>query len=81
MNHGRAVYSFAAGSKRLYDFINNNPTCCCAPVEWVNNCTNIAEINKFVSINSCIAVDIYGRSARRPPVINRSAVPAVSSTS
>ena len=61
MNHGRAVYSFAAGSKRLYDFINNNPTCCCAPVEWVNNCTNIAEINKFVSINSCIAVDIYGQ--------------------
>lgn len=61
MNHGRAVYSFAAGSKRLYDFIDNNPTCCCAPVEWVNNCTNIAEINKFVSINSCIAVDIYGQ--------------------
>ena len=61
MNHGRAVYSFAAGTKRLYDFINNNPSCCCAPVEWVNNCTNIAEINKFVSINSCIAVDIYGQ--------------------
>ena len=61
MNHGRAVYSFAAGSKRLYDFIDNNPTCCCAPVEWVNNCTNIAEINKFISINSCIAVDIYGQ--------------------
>ncbi|MDD6816715.1 MAG: acetyl-CoA hydrolase/transferase C-terminal domain-containing protein [Firmicutes bacterium] len=61
MNHGRAVYSFAAGSKKLYDFIDNNPTCCCAPVEWVNNCTNIAEINKFVSINSCIGVDIYGQ--------------------
>ncbi len=61
MNHGRAVYSFAAGTKRLYDFIDNNPTCCCAPVEWVNNCTNIAEIPRFVSINSCIAVDIYGQ--------------------
>lgn len=61
MNHGRAVYSFAAGTKKLYDFYNNNPTCCCAPVEWDNNCTNIAEINKFVSINSCIAVDIYGQ--------------------
>ncbi|MGN1144388.1 MAG: acetyl-CoA hydrolase/transferase family protein, partial [Anaerovoracaceae bacterium] len=61
LNHGRAVYSFAAGSKKLYDFIDNNPTCCCAPVEWVNNCTNIAEINKFVSINSCIGVDIYGQ--------------------
>lgn len=62
MDYGRAVYSFAAGTDRLYDFINNNPKCCCAPIEWVNNCTNIAEIDKFISINSCLTVDIYGQA-------------------
>lgn len=61
MDYGRAVYSFAAGTDRLYNFIDNNPQCCCAPIEWVNNCTNIAEIDKFISINSCLTVDIYGQ--------------------
>lgn len=61
MDYGRAVYSFAAGTDRLYNFINDNPKCCCAPIEWVNNCTNIAEIDKFISINSCLTVDIYGQ--------------------
>lgn len=62
MDYGRAVYSFAAGSKKLYDFIDNNPACCCAPVEWVNNCSNIEQIEKFISINSCLNVDLYGQA-------------------
>lgn len=61
LDYGRAVYSFAAGTERLYDFIDNNPQCCCAPIEWVNNCSNIEEIDKFISINSCLNVDIYGQ--------------------
>ena len=62
LDYGRAVYSFAAGTERLYDFIDNNPQCCCAPIEWVNSCSNIEEIDKFISINSCLNVDIYGQA-------------------
>jgi acyl-CoA hydrolase len=37
VDRGKLVYTFAAGSKALYDFIDDNPICCSAPVEYVNN--------------------------------------------
>ena len=58
---GKAVYTFAGGTRRLYDFINDNPICCSAPVDYVNNIATIAKIPNFVSINSCIQVDLYGQ--------------------
>ena len=57
----KAVYTFAGGSKRLYDFINNNPICCNAPVDYVNSIATISQIKNFVSVNSCIQVDLYGQ--------------------
>ena len=38
----KAVYTFAGGSKRLYDFIDNNPICCNAPVDYVNSIETIS---------------------------------------
>jgi len=61
IDKGKAVYTFAGGSKRLYDFIDNNPICCSAPVNYVNNIATIAQIPNFVSVNSCIQVDLYGQ--------------------
>lgn len=61
MDKGKLVYTFAAGTKRLYDFIDNNPICCSAPVDYVNNIATIGTIPNFISINSCIAVDLYGQ--------------------
>lgn len=58
---GLAVYTFAGGSKELYDFIDDNPICCSAPVDYVNNPYYIAQIDDFVSINGCIGIDIYGQ--------------------
>ncbi len=58
---GKAVYTFAGGTKRLYDFIDDNPMCFVAPVDYVNNIATIAQIPNFVSVNSCIAVDLYGQ--------------------
>ena len=57
----KAVYTFAGGSKRLYDFIDNNPICCNAPVDYVNSIETISQIKNFVSVNSCIQVDLYGQ--------------------
>lgn len=47
------VYAFAGGTKKLYDFIDNNPICCNAPVNYVNNVGIISSIENFVSVNSC----------------------------
>ena len=61
IDKGKAVYTFAGGSKRLYDFIDDNPICCNAPVDYVNNIATIAQIPNFISVNSCIQVDLYGQ--------------------
>lgn len=61
IDKGKAVYTFAGGTKRLYDFIDDNPICCNAPVDYVNNISTISKIDNFVSINSCIQVDLYGQ--------------------
>lgn len=61
VDKGKALYTFAGGTKRLYDFIDNNPICCTAPVKYVNNVNVIASIDNFISVNSCIQVDLYGQ--------------------
>ena len=58
---GKIVYTLAGGSKELYDFIDNNQTCMAAPVDYVNNFSVISSIDKFVSVNGCINVDLYGQ--------------------
>lgn len=61
VDKGKAVYTFAGGTKRLYDFVDNNPICCSAPVDYVNCIDVIKGIPNFISVNSCIAVDLYGQ--------------------
>jgi butyryl-CoA:acetate CoA-transferase len=57
----KVVYTFAGGTKKLYDFIDDNPFCCAAPVDYVNVIETISKIDNFVSVNSCIQVDLYGQ--------------------
>ena len=61
VDKGKAVYTFAGGTRRLYEFLDNNPICCNAPVDYVNNVHVISSIDNFVSVNSCIQVDLYGQ--------------------
>ena len=61
VDKGKALYTFAGGTKKLYDFIDNNPICCSAPVNYVNNVNVISSIDNFISVNSCIQVDLYGQ--------------------
>lgn len=61
VDKGKAVYTFAGGSQRLYDFIDDNPICCSAPVDYVNNIATVSKIKNFISINSCIQVDLFGQ--------------------
>ncbi|PWL91419.1 MAG: butyryl-CoA:acetate CoA-transferase [Clostridiales bacterium] len=63
LDPGRQVYAFGAGSQKLYDFIDDNPECMCAPVDYVNSIDTISSISNFISINSAIDIDLYGQIA------------------
>ena len=57
----RQTYAFAAGSKKLYDFIDNNPQCMAAPVDYTNDARVISSIDNFISINNAVNVDLWGQ--------------------
>jgi len=57
----KIVATIALGTKKTYDFINDNPMCFFKPVNYTNDPCVIGQLDKFVSINSCIDVDLYGQ--------------------
>ena len=61
INKGRQTYSFAMGSKKLYDFLHNNPECMSAPVDYTNDIRTIAALDNFISINNAVDVDLFGQ--------------------
>lgn len=58
---GKAIYSFAAGSRRMYDFLDDNPHVEAHPVSYTNFPPNIARNANMVSVNSTIEVDLTGQ--------------------
>jgi butyryl-CoA:acetate CoA-transferase len=57
----RQTYAFGAGTKKLYDFLHNNPECMSAPVNYTNDIRAISSLDNFVSINNCVEVDLFGQ--------------------
>jgi len=60
---GKVVTTFALGTKRLYDFLHENPVVEMLPVELVNDPRAIAREPCFVSINATVEVDLVGQCA------------------
>lgn len=58
---GRALATFLIGSKRLYDYVNDNPFIEMKESSTVNDTARIRKNPKMVSINSAIEVDITGQ--------------------
>lgn len=58
---GMIVSSFVVGSKKLYDFIDDNPMVQMLDFEYVNNLSVIQQNPKVVAINSAIEIDITGQ--------------------
>ena len=58
---GKIVAGFLFGTKRLYDFIHNNPLIELHPTDYVNDPFNIAQNDKMIAINSAIQVDLTGQ--------------------
>lgn len=55
------VYAFAAGSQKMYDFLNGNTEVLGAPVDYTNDPAVVAQIDKFYSINNAIDIDLFGQ--------------------
>jgi 4-hydroxybutyrate CoA-transferase len=63
INRGKLVASFLMGTKKLYDFVNDNPLVEMHPVNYTNDPYIIGQNDKVVSINSCLQVDLFGQVA------------------
>ncbi|MBN1517619.1 GNAT family N-acetyltransferase [Candidatus Sumerlaeota bacterium] len=61
LNRGKCVISFVMGSRKLYDYIHNNPMIEFHPTEYVNDPFIISQHEKMISINSAIEVDLTGQ--------------------
>lgn len=61
LHPGKIVVTFLMGTKKLYDFVNNNPMVETYPVNYVNDPAVIMKNYKMVSINSCVQVDLLGQ--------------------
>jgi acyl-CoA hydrolase len=60
-NTGKTVTGFVMGSKKLYDFVNDNQQVSFLDIEYVNNIATIRKNPQMVSINSAIQIDLTGQ--------------------
>lgn len=63
IDRGKGVYGCAIGSKDLFEWLEENHGIAAYPLEYVNRPSVISQIDNMVSINSCVAVDLYGQVA------------------
>jgi butyryl-CoA:acetate CoA-transferase len=57
----RQTFGFGAGTKKMYDYINENPELMSAPVSYTNDIRQISALDNFISINNCVDLDLYGQ--------------------
>ena len=58
---GQSVTTFAFGSKRIYDYIDDNPAIAILPVDYVNDPAVICRNDNMISINAALEVDLWGQ--------------------
>jgi len=58
---GKIVFTFALGTQILYDFIDDNPKCATYPVNYTNEPYIASRLDKLITINNIIEVDLYGQ--------------------
>lgn len=61
IDKGRQVYAFGAGSQKLYDYLDENPQCMSAPVNYTNDIRSISALDNFMSINNAVDIDLFGQ--------------------
>lgn len=66
IHQGKIICSSAVGTKRLYEFMNNNPMFELHSVSYTNDPMNISKNNNMVAINSVDEIDLLGQCASEP---------------
>jgi len=61
ISRGRVLATFLLGSKRLYDFVNDNPFIELKESSYVNDSAKIRKNSRMIAINSAIEVDVTGQ--------------------
>lgn len=61
INQGKSVTSFILGTRRLYDFVHDNPSVRVMDISYVNDTSVIRRNPKVTAINSAIEIDITGQ--------------------
>ena len=57
----RQTYAFGAGTKKMYDYMDENPELMSAPVDYTNDIRKISALDNFISINNAVDVDLFGQ--------------------
>lgn len=57
----KTVTTFAFGSRRIYDYIDDNPAIMILPVDYVNDPNVICKNDNMISINAAVEVDLWGQ--------------------
>lgn len=63
IDQGKMAYTFAMGTKKLYDFLDRNPVAASYPVSYTNNPYVIMQNDNMVCINNAIEVDLFSQVA------------------
>lgn len=58
---GKIVTTFVVGTRKVYDFVDDNPLVAFHDVSWVNDTAVIRKNPKVVAVNSALEVDITGQ--------------------
>jgi GNAT superfamily N-acetyltransferase len=61
IHRGKVVATFVMGSRKLYEFVDDNPLIRMLDVAYVNNIATIRKNRQMVSVNSAIQVDLTGQ--------------------
>jgi acyl-CoA hydrolase/GNAT superfamily N-acetyltransferase len=60
-DRGKVIGSFCMGSRKLYDYLDDNPHFSIRPTEYVNDANVIGQHNKMVTINMALEIDLTGQ--------------------
>ena len=61
-NHYQMAYTFAAGSKSMYDFLDRNASCFAGPVDYTNLPNHIMQNDRVISICNAAQIDLTGQA-------------------
>ncbi|HRP30797.1 MAG TPA: acetyl-CoA hydrolase/transferase C-terminal domain-containing protein [Agriterribacter sp.] len=61
LNIGRSVTGFMVGTRKLYDFVHDNPSVRVVDIAYVNDTSNIRKNSRATAINSAIEIDLTGQ--------------------